>query len=259
MTGPVLAIWDDNREILLARIRNQYPGNFCCIFNVTWYFFFQTSLYKNNVCKPPLAHGCTTSHGSASSNIGGVMLNGRDVGTGSMQEGPHHSGGQIQTNSPGVITESQVPEILKVSHLKVSVGHALLVTRWFWAPHINPDSLWWYPIEQLISWTVEDSCWLSQLFNWSTALWDAIKDCQYSYAELPVNHLVTTCRRRTLPSEQISLSYQKWDSPNQSSMAINQNSEITSVHEWGIFNVLIDTGQVSTPPVLWSCDKMLCL
>ncbi len=40
------------REILLAQIRNQYPGYFCFIFNVTWYFSFQTSLYKNRVPDP---------------------------------------------------------------------------------------------------------------------------------------------------------------------------------------------------------------
>ena len=34
----------DSREILLARIQNQYLGYFCCIFDVTLYFFFQTSL-----------------------------------------------------------------------------------------------------------------------------------------------------------------------------------------------------------------------
>ncbi len=36
---------------------------------------------------------------------------------------------------------------------KESVGHVLLVTHhtlggWFWALHINPDSLWWYPFNE---------------------------------------------------------------------------------------------------------------
>ncbi len=35
-----------SREILLARIRNQCRGYFCCIFNVTWFFSFQKSLFN---------------------------------------------------------------------------------------------------------------------------------------------------------------------------------------------------------------------
>ncbi len=63
---------------------------------------------------------------------------------------------------------------------------------WSLALHINPDSLIWYRIEQLISWIVEKfSCWFMSL-NWSTAPWNTIMDCQDLYAELTVNHLVTS-------------------------------------------------------------------
>ncbi len=44
----------------------------------------------------------------------------------------------------------------------------------------------------------------SQLFKWSTALWDTIMDCQNWYAELTVNHLVTG---NPLPSDVIMCTY----------------------------------------------------
>ncbi len=73
---------------------------------------------------------------------------------------------------------------------------------WLWALHINPDSLLWYSIEPLISWTLRWQfwdCWIStiQLINCSMGYHDRLSEF---ICRAKINHLVT---RRTRPTTRV--------------------------------------------------------